>query len=60
MEVRNSAGRIAAGIDVRGEGGYVLAPPSVHPSGRRYCWSVDSADSFAAAAPSDPSGLLQS
>ena len=25
----------------------MIAPPSVHPSGRRYCWSVDSADSFA-------------
>ena len=33
--------------DIRGEGGYVLAPPSVHPSGRRYAWSVDSADEFA-------------
>ena len=33
--------------DVRGEGGYVLAPPSMHPSGRRYCWSVDSANAFA-------------
>ena len=46
--VRNSAGRLAPGIDVRGEGGYVLAPPSIHPSGRRYCWSVDSANAFAA------------
>jgi Bifunctional DNA primase/polymerase, N-terminal/Primase C terminal 1 (PriCT-1) len=39
--VRNSASKIAPGIDVRGEGGYVLAPPSVHPSGRCYAWSVD-------------------
>ena len=25
-------------IDVRGDGGYVVAPPSLHPSGRRYTW----------------------
>jgi len=24
------------GIDVKGEGGYVLFPPSIHPSGRKY------------------------
>jgi hypothetical protein len=30
------------GLDWRGDGGYVLAPPSFHPSGRRYAWSVDS------------------
>jgi hypothetical protein len=27
----------------------VLAPPSIHPSGRAYAWSVDSANAFAAA-----------
>ena len=37
------------GLDIRGDGGYVIAPPSVHPTGRRYCWSVDSASAFAAA-----------
>jgi len=47
--VRNSAGKIAPGIDVRGDGGYVLAPPSVHPSGKRYEWSVDCASTFAPA-----------
>jgi hypothetical protein len=47
--VRNSAGKLAPGIDIRGDGGYVLVPPSVHPSGRRYCWSVDSASAFAQA-----------
>lgn len=27
------------GLDVRGDGGYVVAPPSLHPSGRRYVWT---------------------
>ncbi len=39
--IRNSAGAIAEGIDVRGEGGYVVAPGSRHTSGRSYEWSVD-------------------
>jgi len=47
--VRNSAGKLAPHIDVRGDGGYTLAPPSTHPGGRRYSWSVDSAGAFAAA-----------
>ena len=47
--VRNSASKIAPKIDVRGSGGYCLVPPSVHPSGRRYTWSVDSGDTIAAA-----------
>jgi hypothetical protein len=41
-----SASKIAKGIDVRGDGGYVVAPPSIHPSGSRYQWSVDSTDDF--------------
>jgi hypothetical protein len=28
------------GIDIRAEGGLVIAPPSVHPSGRRYVWEA--------------------
>jgi hypothetical protein len=36
--IRNSAGRIGPGIDVRGEGGYVVAPPSRLRDGRRYAW----------------------
>jgi hypothetical protein len=29
---------LAPGLDVRGEGGLVVVPPSLHPSGRRYAW----------------------
>lgn len=35
-EVPNSAGRLAPGVDVRGEGGYAVAAPSIHPSGAVY------------------------
>jgi hypothetical protein len=35
--VRNKVG-LAPGVDVRGEGGCVVAPPSLHASGRRYRW----------------------
>ena len=47
--VRNSASAIAPGLDIRGDGGYVVLPPSIHPRGRPYVWSVDSADHFAEA-----------
>jgi len=32
---------IARGIDVRADGGYVVAPPSVHPNGATYEWIGD-------------------
>jgi Bifunctional DNA primase/polymerase, N-terminal len=32
--------RFAPGLDVRTDGGYVVAAPSLHVSGRRYAWEV--------------------
>ena len=37
------------GVDVRADGSYIVCPPSIHPSGRPYQWSVDCAKAFAAA-----------
>jgi putative DNA primase/helicase len=38
-------------IDVRGDGGYIVSPPSVHPSGAVYTWQNSPADYPLADAP---------
>ncbi|HHW63601.1 MAG TPA: bifunctional DNA primase/polymerase, partial [Rhodocyclaceae bacterium] len=37
----NSTGTLPAGIDIRGAGGFVVAPGSLHASGRTYEWELD-------------------
>jgi hypothetical protein len=34
----NTRGRLGPGVDTRGEGGYIVGAPSLHPSGRAYRW----------------------
>lgn len=38
LDIKNSAGKIAPGIDVRANGGYVVAAPSRHETGKTYTW----------------------
>jgi putative DNA primase/helicase len=36
--VRNSAGELGPGLDVKGEGGAIVVAPSLHAGGKRYRW----------------------
>jgi len=58
--IRNAQGLRAAGapnVDVRGEGGYVCAPPTVHRSGHVYEWVRE--DGFADEPADAPEWLLE-
>lgn len=39
FETANFARKLP-GLDFRGDGGYVVAPPSIHPSGSAYTWAL--------------------
>lgn len=45
-KIKNSVGKIKPFIDIRGQGGFVVLPPSVYPDGRPYTWLIhpDNAD----------------
>src|SRR5262245_558151 len=37
VEIKNSSSELAPGVDVRGDGGMVIAPPTIRHDGT-YCW----------------------
>jgi hypothetical protein len=55
--IRNKVG-LAPGVDLRADGGYVVAPPSVHSSGVRYTW-VEGRDPGSTAIAPLPDWVLQ-
>ena len=52
-EVRNGVNIAGVKLDVRGEGGYVVAPGSQHPNGAFYEWEVSPADCELAQLPAE-------
>jgi hypothetical protein len=55
--VRNAQG-VRPNVDVRGEGGYVCAPPTMHRSGKRYEWIMRE-DGFISTRAEAPAWLLE-
>ena len=42
QNIRNGV-KVLPGIDARGNGGYIIAPPSLHPNGKYYQWMNEAA-----------------
>jgi len=50
--------RFLPGLDSRADGGYIVAPPSLHPSGRQYYWEASSDPTEGVAVAQAPAWLL--
>jgi hypothetical protein len=58
LVIHNSASALGPGLDVRGDGGYIVAAPSRHRSGRGYEWEAAHHPDEVAVAPA-PEWLLR-
>lgn len=59
VRVPNSANLVAQGIDVRGDGGYIVAPPSAHITGAMYEWVTEDGVSYAPSSRCLPAAIPQ-
>ena len=47
-DIRNDAGRrLGPGLDIRGDGGQIVAPPTIHPNDTAYQWDAGTGDDVA-------------
>lgn len=51
-------GKLGRGIDIKGEGGYIVVEPSVHASGVAYAWEADGDPIYGATAAPAPAWLF--
>lgn len=56
--IKSRANTLGAGLDVKADGGYIIAPPSVHECGKGYAW-VASRDPAAIELAEPPTWLLE-
>lgn len=47
-------------VDIRGDGGYIVLPPSVHPNGNRYEWECDPSEFPVADADANAKAFIES
>ena len=56
--IPNSASKLGRDVDVRGDGGYIILPPSRLPDGRQYAWEGSSDPNDGVRAAAAPEWLL--